>query len=107
MAASEKQRRSLRKHYANNKDYYIEKAKRLKESKRRFLNAVKSYPCEDCGIGFPSCAMQFDHRKREDKLFTPSTLINKGWPKLIDEIMKCDVVCANCHAVRTHGCRKY
>lgn len=46
--------------------------------------------------------MQWDHKPEFEKLFT----IGKHWQfseeRILAEIAKCDLVCANCHAERTH-----
>lgn len=63
-------------------------------------------PCVDCQRTFPWCAMDFDHRLGETKSFN---IASKGTQKatqdridLVEkEILKCDIVCANCHRVRT------
>lgn len=48
--------------------------------------------------------LQFDHRDPKTKSFNISELLSRrkisDW-KLIEEIEKCDVVCANCHTRRT------
>ncbi len=63
-------------------------------------------PCLDCGGVFPFIAMDFDHRPKEEKCFNISTRGDlKATPERIakweKEIAKCDLVCANCHRVRT------
>jgi hypothetical protein len=48
--------------------------------------------------------MDFDHRPDEAKLFTISHGKGQyGEEKILAEIAKCDVVCANCHRLRTFG----
>lgn len=90
------------RHYKKHKDYYVQRAAAKRNEIRTFLQAVKSYPCEDCSGSYPYYVMQLDHRPDEIKLVNPATLVNCGsWGKVIDEIMKCDLVCANCHAIRT------
>jgi hypothetical protein len=58
-------------------------------------------PCTDCGGYFPTCCLQWDHvPERGPKLFE----IGRGdfsIAKIKAEIAKCDLVCANCHVVRT------
>lgn len=62
---------------------------------------AKDNPCLDFGKTFPSCAMQFDH-VRGEKLNDIAVLRTRGsLQKLQEEIAKCDLVCANCHAIRT------
>jgi len=71
---------------------------------KSFIDAEKSKPCVDCKIEFGPWVMQFDHRKPEDKKYTIADLLNRmrSMKLIVEEISKCDVVCANCHAERTH-----
>ena len=65
-------------------------------------------PCADCGVSYPSYVMDFDHRDARTKLDSISTAVRiLGWgpKKLMAEIAKCDLVCANCHRKRTHARR--
>lgn len=72
---------------------------------RQDLIEYKSKPCHDCGGSFPHYVMDFDHVPERGKKFaTVSELINNRRitaPKVVSEIAKCDLVCANCHKVRT------
>jgi hypothetical protein len=47
--------------------------------------------------------MQFDHRPGEGKSFDVASAV-RGYSRkrILAEIAKCDLVCANCHAVRTY-----
>jgi len=59
-------------------------------------------PCFDCGIQYSPWVMQFDHINPFQKKFTIADMINGSLEDLKKEISKCQVVCANCHAERTH-----
>ena len=73
--------------------------KRHKE-RRRYLDNIKtSSGCVDCGYKDHACALQFDHTK--DKAFTISREFWTNMPRLLIEIAKCEIRCANCHAVIT------
>lgn len=61
--------------------------------------------CCDCGYNKHPHALQFDHRPGEEKVHEVSNMRGHGWPKVWAEIEKCDVVCANCHAIRTEARR--
>jgi hypothetical protein len=65
---------------------------------------LKAAPCMDCGACFPPTAMDFDH-VRGVKVATISYLISKKrpWSMVLQEIDKCDLVCANCHRIRTNS----
>ena len=74
--------------------------------KRLIVNGlIKTFcPCEDCGAFFPSQAMDFDH-VRGHKDLQISTLMKNRSPlsKLLTELEKCDLVCTNCHRIRTYS----
>src|SRR6266581_1725746 len=73
-------------------------AQRQQERARQKLDALKSRPCADCGVQYPPYVMQFDHRDPAEKSFGIGRLITRAWDRMLAEIAKCDVVCANCHA---------
>ena len=75
----------------------------LKE-KREFIQQSKDIPCSDCGVEYPYYVMDFDHLR--DKEFSIATSINlKSLATIKKEIEKCEVVCSNCHRIRTHNRR--
>lgn len=59
-------------------------------------------PCTDCGVNYPYFVMQFDHLG--DKVINIGDIAHKDWSRarVQKEIDKCELVCANCHAARTH-----
>lgn len=59
--------------------------------------------CLDCGFNKHSAALQFDHRNPEEKEFNIASGWAFGRERIQGEIDKCDVRCANCHAIRTAG----
>jgi len=71
------------------------------EERIGLINRAKSEPCVDCGKKFPSCAMDFDHREQGDKFRNVSKMFSYSEIRLLEEISKCDLVCSNCHRIRT------
>ena len=69
---------------------------------REQINKLKDVPCADCGGKFDPVVMDFDH-VRGEKLFNISVGVGtgQGIRKILAEIEKCEVVCANCHRLRT------
>jgi len=58
-------------------------------------------PCLDCGEIYPHYMMDFDH-VRGVKLGNVEAIAREGnMTKLLAEIAKCDLICANCHRHRT------
>jgi hypothetical protein len=45
--------------------------------------------------------MDWDHRPGEEKVFQLSHGEKYSWEQLQTEIAKCDLICANCHRIRT------
>ena len=70
---------------------------------RNLIIESKSVPCKDCGQRFPTYCMDFDHLPGYKKIFNISKYQrqNKSLQQVINEITKCEVVCANCHRIRT------
>jgi hypothetical protein len=82
-----------------------------RNKRRRYkahINAIKNKPCMDCNQFFPLECMDFDHIPvRGPKLFSIGESSGQVSIQLLnEEIAKCDVVCANCHRIRTHSIRK-
>lgn len=69
--------------------------------KKRLSDIKESSGCADCGVNNP-IVLDFDHLK--DKKYNISRMIHDGfsWAAIKKEISKCEVVCANCHRIRTH-----
>lgn len=82
----------------------IARTRKARNLKRQFICAVKNRPCADCGIKYPHYVMDFDHRNSNDKIVDISKTLGKNWSleRIKKEIVKCDVVCANCHRIRTY-----
>ena len=79
------------------------KARELKQ----WMNELKSQPCFDCGNKFPVCCMDFDHRIDVKKNYNIGEMFAHHYSKkLIEkELKKCDLVCSNCHRIRTRDKR--
>lgn len=91
-----------RKHYLANKSRYFARNKKYKQIFDAILEKLKDRPCADCGERFPTYVMDFDHI-RGKKVISISRLRGLCSPALLlSEVKKCEVVCANCHRLRTH-----
>jgi len=91
-------RESAKKYRLTHVDQY-KKAAALRRNKHRdkaFL--LLGNKCKDCGLS-DRRVLQFDHLR--DKKFNISKYLSSGWPNLEKELEKCELVCANCHAIRT------
>lgn len=69
---------------------------------QKIRDIKESSGCIDCGGSFPHYVLEFDHLPGFEKVGSPSALARDvSLQAALDEIAKCDVVCANCHNART------
>jgi hypothetical protein len=91
------------RYYASNRAREIERVRRRQVATTAFLRELREVPCADCGRRFAGHQMDFDHRDPREKAFNLLTgrATLKSRAQLLAEAAKCDVVCANCHRLRT------
>lgn len=94
----QKRRRTYYRYHEENKALLRERARAIKAD----LVALKGGMCMDCGFtGNPVC-FHFDHRDPWEKVANIQALCSKKRSEELRlELQKCDLVCANCHAIRT------
>lgn len=86
--------------------YICKECEKIRISGRREDNQYLVYgilstsKCMDCGESNP-VVLEFDHRNPKEKLFNIGEGYLKNKEVLLLEIEKCDIVCANCHRIRT------
>jgi hypothetical protein len=92
-----------KEHYAKNKKRYIQQARQRQKRLQAEVRAIKDQPCAECGQRYPFYVMDFDHREGHKKVAVINRMVMLGWSRdrILAEIAKCDVVCANCHRERT------
>jgi len=77
-------------------------SRKLSRDRYKMVAAEKRKPCADCGGIFHPHSMDFDHRDPSTKAANVSNLLKLTRREdLLREISKCDLVCSNCHRVRT------
>ena len=82
---------------------WLKKARLRKARETKiWIDALKVNPCVDCDGHFPPECMDFDH-VRGHKEFNVGNGKLMSQEKLQREIDKCDLVCSNCHRVRTRA----
>lgn len=70
------------------------------ENRQKMFEYFQTHHCTDCGIDDP-LVLEFDHL--QDKQYNVSSMMRDFvWVKILQEIAKCEVVCANCHRKRTY-----
>lgn len=84
-------------------------ADRVKEVRGRYGERIAALKlaegCADCGYDSHPAALDFDH-VRGEKLFSVSRGAGYPWETVLEEIAKCEVVCSNCHRIRTTARQK-
>jgi hypothetical protein len=88
-------------HYRKNKVKYLKRNNERGLSIKQEVDKLKDKPCLDCGNRFPPYVMDFDHlynKKRNVSRMIYATASRKA---ILEEISKCELVCSNCHRIRT------
>lgn len=85
------------KHYAENKDYYIKRAKQQDLDIMNWYKELKSkLKCDRCDETHIAC-LEFHHTNPDEKEMTVSAALRYSKQRAILEMAKCIVLCANCH----------
>ena len=70
--------------------------------RKAFIDSIKiGRGCADCGYNLHPAALHFDHLPGKKKRFHVSGMLHRSEAAILAEIAQCEVVCANCHAIRT------
>lgn len=75
----------------------VDKMSNTVKLNRKIIKDAKNVPCVICGELREEYNMQFDHINPKDKFKNISQLYNYKTKTLLNEINKCQVVCALCH----------
>ena len=94
-------------HHGKNREHHIARVRqdnlRRKADAASHLEAyLRTHPCIWCGTT-DIRVLEFDHRPDEPKRANVSAMVGMGlpWNRILEEIAKCDVRCANCHRIMT------
>ncbi len=90
--------------YAKNKNATYQRNKRTRARLQEWYRSLKDHkPCTDCGKTYPHYQMDWDHlpqfEKRAEVIRILRDTSNKN--AVLEEIAKCELVCALCHRERT------
>lgn len=88
-------------HQKLNKPKMMEtKKKRVVATRQAVFNYLKEHPCSECGEADPK-VLEFDHLDRTTKSYNVSEMMGLSIAKIEQEVLKCRVLCANCHRRHT------
>jgi hypothetical protein len=95
----------MRGWYQKNREIHMARVmKTARERKARmdeFVDQFKRRPCLDCSGRFPTYVMDFDHVRGSKVGILSRMRRARSRAKVVAEIAKCEVVCSNCHRIRT------
>jgi len=101
--------RDCRRQY--DREYYDQRGRRPRLARQRArIDAARSWmaelksglPCTDCGEIFPIYVMHWDHLPEFEKVAEVSAMVaGRSREAVLEELKKCELVCANCHVLRT------
>jgi len=86
------------KHYAVNKDKYKEQSKLARQRKHEWFAEVMSDKfCQRCGEE-DQVVLEWHHTDPSKKEASVAWMMdNRGRQAILEEISKCECLCANCH----------
>jgi hypothetical protein len=89
--------------YETSASRYCKACRRERYGGSRYRDAkLARATCVDCGlVATPETLCMFDLDHREDKCFNVSQMYSAPDDVFQKELEKCDLVCANCHRLRT------
>ena len=86
---------------ANKADVLIKQRDKKRQRKLDAINYLGGV-CKQCHGTFHPAIFEFHHRDPTTKDADPSKLFNRSWERILEEIDKCDLLCANCHRLIHH-----
>lgn len=91
-----------KRYFLKNKEVCSARVQKGKRSKRKYIAEHKKRPCKDCGVQYAWYVMDLDHKPGVKKIAGLAVMVQGySWEKILAELEKCDVVCSNCHRIRT------
>lgn len=102
-------RKIWKEHYHKYGSHYreraVERSKKIKDKLRiHMLEYLNGKSCVQCGIN-DIRVLEFDHIDPKTKAFGIARAITStfSWERISVEIAKCQILCANCHKIKTAG----
>lgn len=92
-----KQKAHYYKHVKNNPNTTYSQYKRADVRKKEFI-ALKGGKCSKCGYNKNYSALHFHHLKDKSFPLDSRNIGNRSMKSLLEELSKCELLCANCHA---------
>ena len=86
------------------KEKYHQRSQKWRTEMSAVVAKIKEdYVCADCKVKYPYYVWEFDHTE-DNKEGNISWMITfSSMEEILNEVKKCEVVCANCHKKRTYS----
>ena len=86
------------------KEYNKNYMRELRQKQKKNLVHLMGNECSRCkSKNLPLCCWDWHHEDPEEKAIAISQLLSGSWTRILEEIIKCIMVCANCHRIIHHG----
>ncbi len=94
-----------RSHYSKNKNAYKERSRKyntkvIARNSQKMVEYLREHPCVDCRED-DVVVLQFDHMRDKKDSISKMVRSAHSWTTILEEIDKCQVLCANCHFRKT------
>ncbi len=95
---------AFQRDYYEHKEKYVKKRQNRVRENRKFITELKAETgCTRCDEDYPQC-LHFHHTSPDEKSDGISSMVKQGYSreKILAEIEKCELLCANCHIKEHH-----
>jgi 5-methylcytosine-specific restriction endonuclease McrA len=102
MQTTEARKQTNAKYYAKNRSDFRRRNAEYTRKNREFLVTYKlDHGCARCGFNGHPAALEFHHLNPAEKSFrlSEANTGTYGMEKILEEIAKCEILCANCHRI--------
>lgn len=94
--------------FKKNKKISRERSQQVRSRNRQIMHSRKlQLGCECCGYRESAVALDFDHRIPCEKVSEVALMGTANRTKLLQEMDKCRILCANCHRIKTYDPQKF
>ena len=99
-------RKASKEYYEKNKETHKAFVTKRRISNKKIIDKYirelkESKPCLDCNVKYPYYVMDFDHQRDKIKAISKMVSSSCSLETIKKEIEKCEIICSNCHRIRT------
>jgi hypothetical protein len=89
--------------YKNKEDLYNAQKRHRIKIRSKLFSYLSTKACIECGENNP-IVLEFDHIDADIKFKSISKMLSGhySWQSVEEEIKKCQILCANCHRIKTY-----